>query len=51
MGFGNGKWDFGTGFGSEENLASKDRAESPTAKPERPKKDKRLMARELGVGN
>ena len=40
-GFGDGKWDWNLGtdfFERDENLASKDIAESPTALPERPKK-------------
>ena len=40
MGLGNGKWDWGTGMGlgkRDGNMASKDIAESSTAKPERPK--------------
>ncbi|MBO7288327.1 MAG: hypothetical protein J6U85_08910 [Bacteroidales bacterium] len=38
-GFGDGKWDWDLGtdfFERDENLASKDIAESPTALPERP---------------
>ena len=39
MGFGNGKWDSGTGIGERGgNEASKDIAESP-ARSERPDKD------------
>ena len=39
MGFGNGDLGFGTGVGSGENLASKDRAESPTRSGTPKKKD------------